>query len=331
MLLKEYDVTIQCYEFVIGKGFHSREIYNNLGVAYFLKGIEEVGEDISYIYPVEIDLESRIRGGGSKGMGDAAIQLFEKAKEKFEQATRFDKTYSTGYLNLACAQTVLKIYDEAEISLKYASKYAKAEGRKNVEDNAKLVLAILNHQNPEGDKTLTESLLNELSSKGHDLAIYNKNIISGGDLSQIKSKGRPIGWEDEDLAAVASPQTTRPQVERIEGIRDFDNIQAVKEEILYSRNNSLLCGLRDSSVIMMISAKSGEGIVFHSTKANYAGKMVKGTKVGSTERQLIEAYGFPEVIMASRQGFIYLFPKNKMMVFLNQEKCIDKWVLYTIN
>jgi len=331
MLLKEYDVAIQCYEFVVGKGFHSREIYNNLGVAYFLKGIEEAGDDISFIYPVEIDLESRIRGAGSKGMGDAAIQLFEKAKEKFEQATRFDKTYSTGYLNLASTQVILKIYDEAEISLKYATKYAKAEGRKNVEDNAKLVLALLNHQNPEGDKAITESLLNELIAKGHDLAIVNKNIISGGDLASIKSQGRPIGWTDEDLASAATTQSSRPQVERIEGIRDFDNIEATKEEILYSRSNSLLCGLRDSSTIMMINAKSGEGIVFHSTRPNYTGKMVKGTKIGSTERQLIEVYGLPEVIMASRQGFIYLFPKNKMMVFLNQEKCIDKWVLYTIN
>jgi tetratricopeptide (TPR) repeat protein len=264
-------------------------------------------------------------------MGDAAIQLFEKAKEKFEQATRFDKTYSSGYLNLACAQIILNIYDEAEISLKYAAKYAKADGRKNTEDNIKLVLALLNHQNPEGDKALTESLLTELIAKGHDLAIYNKNIISGGDIASIKSKGQPIGWTDEDLASAASTQSARAQVERIEGIRDFENLEATKEEIFYSRSNSLLCGLRDSSTIMMINAKTGEGIVFHSTKANYAGKMVKGTKVGSTERQLIEAYGLPEVIMASRQGHIYLYPKNKMMVFLNQEKCIDKWVLYTIN
>jgi tetratricopeptide (TPR) repeat protein len=332
MLLKEYDVAIQCYEFVSGiKRFPSREIHNNLGVAYFLKGIEEAGDDISFIYPVEIDLESRIRGGGSKGMGDAAIQLFEKAKANFEKATLFDKTYSSGYLNLACAQIILNIYDEAEISLKYATKYAKSEGRKNTEDNIKLVLALMNHQNPEGDKALTESLLTELIAKGHDLAIYNKNIISGGDIASIKSKGQPIGWTDEDLASAASTQSARAQVERIEGIRDFENLEATKEEILYSRSNSLLCGLRDSSTIMMINAKSGEGIIFHSTKANYVGKMVKGTKVGSTERQLIEAYGLPEVIMASRQGHIYLYPKNKMMVFLNQEKCIDKWVLYTIN
>jgi tetratricopeptide (TPR) repeat protein len=332
MLLKEYEVTIDCYEFIIGKGFHSREIYNNLGVAYFLKGIDEAGDDVPFIYPVEIDLESRInRGGDTKGMGDAAIELFKKAIEKFEQATRFDKTYSSGYLNLACVQIILKIYDEAEISLKYASKYAKAEGRKNTEDNIKLVLALLNHQNPEGDKTVTESLLNELTAKGNNLAIYNKSIMNGGDIAKIKSNGQPIGWENDDLASAATTQSARAQVERIEGIRDFENLEATKEEILYTRTNSLLCGLRDSSTVMMISAKTGEGIIFHSTKANYTGKMVKGTKVGSTERQLIEAYGLPQVIMASRQGFIYLFPNNRMMVFLNKDKIIDKWVIYSIN
>jgi len=55
MLLEEYEIAIDGYEYVIGKGFHAKEIYNNLGVRYFQKGAHFAGADIKVHYHMALD------------------------------------------------------------------------------------------------------------------------------------------------------------------------------------------------------------------------------------------------------------------------------------
>src|SRR5690606_40132336 len=94
MAIGEYDLAIDCYQNILNNEFTSREIINNIGVAYFLKGIglAEV-DDIKYVYPVELDLESKLNSRGSKGMGDDIKKLFEESVVYFEKAIGYDKSY----------------------------------------------------------------------------------------------------------------------------------------------------------------------------------------------------------------------------------------------
>jgi tetratricopeptide (TPR) repeat protein len=327
MLMGEYNVAIECYEFLIGKSFHSREIYNNLGVIYFLKASDLADEsDIKYIYPVEIDLQSRINRGSTKGFGSDVSDIFEQALDKFEKASIFDKTYSTASLNMACVLSVLGRYDEAEIASLKAQKLAKDEGRTSVLNNAKLVMAIINQLNPEGDKDKSMKILNELVALHHDFAIINKAIIDGTSTEDLVFT-KPLGWSGDDEASVGS--TARPTAEKIDNVRDYSSVEVnFTEDIKFSRLNTLYTGTMDASVILQVPFKNGI-MVFHTTSTNYAGQMSKGLTLGTTEKQLIEAYGIPQVIMPSRQGWIYHYPKNKMMVFLDQNKGIEKWVVYS--
>ena len=328
MLMNEYEVAIDGYEYVIGKGFHSREIYNNLGVVYFLQGIKlSDEEDIKYIYPIEIDLESRINRGATKGMGDNVRAIFEKALAKFEQATKFDKTYSTGYLNMACVYSIFKEYEDAEYHIQKAIKAAIAEGRTNVEENSLLVKAIILNQNPEGDKAEMKKIMNDLIKKGNSFAKYNQLIFDGKSTADISYSGYPISWKEGAVASTNS--STTPSRETMDNVKSYEGDLDVNfmEEILYAKLTYLICGTRDESMIYRIENKNGDVYVFHSAKSNYSGQTTKGLKIGSTKTQLIDAYGLPSVVMNARQGTVLLYPKHKMIFVTDENDCISNWTL----
>lgn len=324
MMWKEYDLAINGYEFLIGKGFHSREVYNNLGVLYYLKASEIAGEEkMKFIYPVEIDLSSCISRGGTKGFGDGVDSLFMLAQEKFDQAYRFDNTYSTSLLNKGCMMALLGNFDEARVALNNADVLAKKEGLLSVRNNVKLVRALLELNDPEGDKTLSSTYMTELIGLKHDYAILNQKIIDGADWSELAFT-KPLGWVGDD---VASNQTNaRPPRESVDGITDFANATAKVVQVINFAKNRMDAYTRDESVILVVPFKSTD-LVFHITSYNYAGASAKGIKIGSTEKELLDAYGAPTVIFASRQGWVYSYPNNKLMVYLTGDKTVEKWVV----
>jgi len=331
MLMGEYQIAINGYEYVIGKGFHSREIYNNFGVAYFLRGLVLAGQDIKYMYPVEIDLESKINRGGNKGAGEADSS-FILALDKFQRAILFDKTYSTAYLNAACAHSVLKEYDDATYLADKAIKFAKLEGRTNVEDNALLVKAIVEHQKADGDKDLMNKIMSGLIKKKNSFAEVNQLIFDGKTLKGVSFSGKPISWTDESNPAVTTSQPSKEIMDNVRSYQvEFDILYS--EEIKYGRSESVFVGTRDESVIYQIENGENNVFVFHAAKSNYKGLSGKGMKIGSTKNQILDAYGYPAIIMNARQGTIMLYPNgnNTYLIFvLDQTDCISSWVVVKV-
>ena len=67
--------------------FISREIYNNLGLVYLLKGIELSDNSISkYSYPISIELDTRAETSTTRS-GD----LLNSPEKLFNQATEYFK------------------------------------------------------------------------------------------------------------------------------------------------------------------------------------------------------------------------------------------------
>lgn len=331
MLLNEYEIAIDGYEYVIGKGFHSREVYNNLGVLYFLKAVElSDKDDIKYIYPVEIDMESRLKDRGIKGFTDEVKDLFGKAQEKFEQATKFDNSYSTGYLNVACVHSILKQYEEAEFYISKAIKMAKIENKTNSIDNALLVRSIIQHQQQEGDKVEMKKTMDELIKKGNLYAKYNQLIFDGKSAKDIPFSNVPVSWIENELTANTATSTVSKEM--MDNIRSYEGEFEVdiREEIKFTRFESIICGTKEASVIYSVNDKNNSTYVFHAAKSNYIGSSTKGMKIGSTKNQLIEAYGNPSIVMNSRQGSILLYPKHKLIFVLDEGECISTWVIVRI-
>ena len=89
LLSKQYNLAIECYETILKNKFNSREIYNNLGLAFLLYGISISDEEIAnLLYPVYLDEQTRAnisktRSGDlfkdPKAMISMASILFNKA------------------------------------------------------------------------------------------------------------------------------------------------------------------------------------------------------------------------------------------------------------
>jgi len=106
MSVGQYDYAQELYQYIIDKGFTSREIYNNLGLCYVYEALALDLEDIYFnlLIPFKIDLSTRLESNGStRGAMTAqqqAIMLFNNAKREFKTAIQLDDNYSIAKENL---------------------------------------------------------------------------------------------------------------------------------------------------------------------------------------------------------------------------------------
>jgi len=210
-----------------------------------------------------------------------------------------------------------------------AIKYAKAEGRTNVEDNALLVRAIILYQS-KGDEDELKKIMDGLIKKGNIFAKYNQLVFDRKSVEDFPTSGIPVNWTGEEVVTSGTTTYTKETMDNIRSYEEDPDVLFV-EEIQYTRFNSILCGTREASLIYKVE-NSTENIIyiFHAARPNYTGQTVKGIKIGSTKKQLIELYGYPEVMMNARQGSVMLYPKNKLIFVLDQNENVSSWTLVRI-
>jgi tetratricopeptide (TPR) repeat protein len=332
MMIKDYDLAIECYTYVENK-FKSREIYNNYGVALFLSGVAAADEDeIKYIYPVEIDLESKINPKGSKGMGDDVKALFEKAILMFEKAVEYDKNYFTAKLNIACSYSVLKNYRKARNFAEDVIYDADKVKDKFTILNAKMVLAIVSDLDENTPKN--SQLFDDLIAQGHLLSEVNKQIMDGEDISNINFANLPLSWMDGSVKP--SEVSKFPKKEMITGLSSYtisalqNEIPNGAEEVLkFGRYGQIVVGNLSDSRIYFIP--SDNYYLFHATKENYEGETALGIKLGSSKEEVLSKYGAPSAVNTSKQGLIMAYEKNQMLFVLDYNNKVSKWILWKLN
>lgn len=330
MLIGEYDVAINCFNYIISKEFHSREIYNNLGVVYFLKGVSKSDQaDIRFIYPIEIDLDNRMRSQGTKGMNDNVRSIFEEAKAKFKQAVAFDENYATGYVNLASALSVLGDYEKALDNAEEALKLAKRQKLGSTEMNAELVMALVAQLDPEGDKEESVALVEKLSGKNHLLSTLNKQIIEGKKIESLGVQSVPLSWMDGSFHNGSVGKKVR---ERINGMKYYSIDELTKtemreEKIMITRDAYVIAGLMSDSKILAVDGNS-KFFVFHSTLDNYKDTTMLGAKLGSTQEEIIAKYGMPTSVLSSNRGTLLNYNASQLVMVLNDQNQLIQWMIW---
>ena len=107
--------------------FISREIYNNLGLVYLLKGIELSDNSISkYSYPISIDLDTRAETSTTRS-GDllnSPEKLFNQATEYFEKSILLDKNYNKPLQNTLIIDFIRALKSNALDSFFESKEYA---------------------------------------------------------------------------------------------------------------------------------------------------------------------------------------------------------------
>lgn len=336
LMVENYEVAITCYEYITEKSqFKSREILNNLGTAYFLLATSKIDSDeLKYIYPVELDLESRITARGSKGMGEKSpTELLNLAKAYFKEAIQLDEEYATGYINLACVQSVLKDYYDAEGSVRKAIKYSKEENSLTAK-NAKLVRAIINDLDPDGDKELTQSILEDLSNSHHILADINLEIYNGALLSEFEAE-LPISWMNAGIESVE--RNGRPRKLMIkDGLDNYSfnalrSVPAEQEETvkLLRRDKLIIDDFEFSRSFSTPYIDNGldKYLFFHATKETFTGD-VGGVSLDSDLETVISKMGSPNSVITAKQGEIILYRENNVMFELSPENRVKKIIVW---
>ena len=161
-----------CFEY-LAKYFPSREIYNNLGTAKFLKGIALKPHDtINFIYPIDVDPLSRLYQTNTRGLNNSEtldyVSILKDAKKQFEKAIVLDPSYTSSYVNLACVNDVLGNYPMALGNLFELNQLDSSS------INLKHIKAIIEFHM--GNKIVAEKLFQSIASED-SIASFNYRIL----------------------------------------------------------------------------------------------------------------------------------------------------------
>lgn len=330
MLVEKYDVAIECYNNIISHDFHSAEIYNNIGVAYFLKGVkEDGGESVHFIFPVEIDLESKLGSRGQKGLGGDVEILFQKSKEYFLKAIDFRNNYGTAWLNASCAYAVLGDYRRAKF---YAEEVEFSEAATSTKENARMALALAHFMDyAKGDKSLTSAIMKELAEKNHILAVANKAIMEGKLLSELEIPALPISWMGSGEEALERQKLAQKFVLDDLSAYTFEALQnEVPNELERSipvgeERKLIVCNLKSTEALITESDDDAY-LIFHATRPGYKSKIADKITLGSTQDEVLAIFGSPNAVITTSQGVMMSYTRNKLLFLFDEYKTIRQMI-----
>lgn len=322
MMVSEYTSAIKCFEFVLNKGFKSREMYNNLGVCYLLQAMNLLGKDaVKYVYPVEIDVESRVNGN-AKGFSDEVKGLIEKAKTYFNLTTQLDKEYSTGFINMACAHSLAGEIEDG----KYAAQKAMKLLQRKYMDQSKhihayILLGILYDQEKNA-REAKATLEQGLKITNSYLAQVNLEIIKGKKAEEFKYNKK---FSKEKLERYSSDSLPAGLTETISGITNLqDDVEALDIKEIEIGKSSCYYVWHKNSVIYNLGTGDGHELYFQETGNAYAGETSKGIKQGSHRNDVLVQYGLPDLTYTTRGSTIFVYKAQGILFTLGSNSTIDK-------
>tara|TARA_B100001059_G_C17792411_1_gene560955 strand:- start:142 stop:1524 length:1383 start_codon:yes stop_codon:yes gene_type:complete len=168
LMLGNYDEAKICFEDILRNNFTSREIFNNIGLVYLLKGISISDPKISkFIYPISIDFQTRadINSTRSLDLINDPNKLFNYAMDEFDKSIRLDKNYYLAKKNLSILNFIKAFKDGNDKKF-----IEKSEDFNLLDESTKADLKVISGIN----KKFKKKKLLKLSKGGS--YISNKNI-----------------------------------------------------------------------------------------------------------------------------------------------------------
>jgi tetratricopeptide (TPR) repeat protein len=184
LLSNEFDLAIQLFEIVLEEGFQSKEVFNNLGLSYFQKGLSLIHEDsLHYVYPFDIDFTSNLEQERSFGSTNEEIEeYFLKSGECFDNALSIDEEYIKALTNKA----ILQFHTG---SRKLVITLAELDVLAAETDNYKILVSLIQHQ--KGDSIAAIKDLEELAIHNICAKINLQKIKTNNDSTLIYASEVP--------------------------------------------------------------------------------------------------------------------------------------------
>ena len=160
-----------CFREILNNKFTSREIYNNLGLSYLLKAIENSDLPISkYSYPIFIEQNTRAEVQSTRsGFSNDPIIDLKQAIKYFDNAIRSDGDFKPAKVNLLVSSLILNKLND-NLGKEYLNDLEKYSSIDNVKLNdLKVIYHLLMGKAKKASK---------LASKGSQISLFNTDLDS---------------------------------------------------------------------------------------------------------------------------------------------------------
>ena len=322
--LGEYENAKKYYEYIVVKEkYQSREMYNNLGVTAIHLALEFFPDGaLKYIYPIELDINTRL-GNGTKGMGDdlkkARDILINEAIMHFKNAQNLDQNYAPALLNLGCAYALQDNFFEADYHARKAIQIGKKQNNNKLISDAQVLLGIIQAQQNETAEA-TASFQQAIKANNR-LGTLNFNILQG-----------------VDNASPASTRDGSANIEQIENI-SLDKLVSqlniggldVKKDFEINKKTKLALLQNPSSKVLINFMPFDDAYhFFHIADASYNGKTSKGIQINDPVDKITanENYGTPNRIVNTSNGLYLVYQGYRLIFEINKENRVKNWVVF---
>ncbi|MCB0597991.1 MAG: hypothetical protein KDD28_28195, partial [Phaeodactylibacter sp.] len=310
-----YEPAFDYYNYIL-RDFQSRELYNNLGVMHALAALAYFSkEEMPYVLPLELDLESRL-GAGKRGFEENAEKraaLLEEALEAFGRAELLDKEYPTAWINKACVYLLQGAQEDARFWAGKARKLSEKLGLAAETRDAQVLLGVI--EASEGNQEAAGQLLQPLADEGNTLASLNLSVLNGEASTEIGMLNFVKG------------------VERIDGLLLEDYLEKPEPEIQLDMGGNVFCGLQhfDHSKMLVHYADNGkEYAAFHLTGKGYESATRLNARLGDSREKIQGLYTTSCQTVRSRQGTYLVYPREHIIFRFDEQGKADQWIVFRL-
>ena len=332
--LERYDEAAAYYDYLL-QAFPSREIHNNTGVVYARAALPYFQPtSLRYVYPIELDLRSRLRGQTRSTGVDPATRDFylREAQRQFERARLLDPKYLPALVNLAATHTLLAaslaegrpdslqlaVADdlklEAGLRARQAIRLAEASGKPASATNAELLLGILAAQ--DGDTSRAEHHFGRATHS--PLLAVNRAVLQHGSLPPAPPPAESLPFVLPELLDEAS----------------LDALHAALPDTTISLSGygtpiqlALLPSPHPAVTVLRHSAGPRSSLSVAVIGTDYPGNTTMGVGIADDYRTVVREYGTPDATVTTVGGTLAIYPDNKLLVSLREDKVVG-WYLY---
>ncbi|MTB52797.1 hypothetical protein [Lewinella sp. W8] len=333
--LQRYPDALTYYEHVLDH-FQSREIYNNLGVVYVQAALPMFkAATVKYLYPVELDLDSRL-DGQTRNVGvdrETREYYLRQAIRNFQRAQLLDDQYAVAQLNQACVHALLAqsmqeapappeqaelARDhllEAGIRARAAIRRAEARGLAQTAANGHLLLGIVAAL--EGRPAAVGAAWGRAGAS--PLTALNQSIHDTGNLPPKKERPADDFAMEETL-----------DDRSITDVRD--ELPEWQEELMIMRrpDRIRLQSYRDdasATALLRHEVNGGrEALLIFQPTENYAGETALELSLGARREAIIEEYDQPDYFVPTAGGLTLVYEQSGIVFVLRDDVLVSWWL-----
>ena len=301
------------------RDFQSREVYNNLGVASFLRALAMTDPKTqNLIYPIELDPDSRLNDA-TKGFDlvNDSMRMnnyLDEAIQNFKKAITLDRDYVQGFINIACAQTLRKEFFDAKYYAQKAMNLAVQKEDMQAIASAHLILGNIAFK--EGNEGEAKKQFQDAIRLGDDAARINMGTLNEN-FSYMPSKNIEM--------------STPP--ERIDG-KLLDDMVNFEPDGRLTLEEKYLCAfkeLENSKILVSLNNDTGKYFITHFTNTEYRGQSSLNIKLGHSEEVVESKYGKPSGTLRTSKGKYVLYDKKNLFFQFDHGDSVIKWGTYRSN